>query len=112
MKKIIIFGGLAFGLFNVLSCTANKPNQSTGMDNKKTVSVSGIITHIENGKDGYIATIKDKTNKEYVGTISIINLQKSGSQFKRYEIGDTISVAGPFWKDEQGKTHITVEKLN
>ncbi|WP_051349485.1 hypothetical protein [Chryseobacterium gregarium] len=112
MKKIILLGGLVFGTFSIISCTVNKPVQSTSMDDKNVMSASGTITHIENGKDGYMATIKDANGKEYTATISVVNLQKSGSQFKRYEVGDTITVKGPSWKDEQGKTYITAEKLN
>jgi hypothetical protein len=59
-----------------------------------------------------MATIKDAHGKEYVVTISIVNLQKSGNQFKRYEIGDVISVKSPSWKDEQRKTYITAAKIN
>lgn len=112
MKKIILIGGLILGTFNIISCTANKSAQSSTMDDKNIMSASGTITHIENGKDGYMATIKNADGKEYIATISIVNLQKSGSQFKRYEVGDTITVKGSSWKDEQGKTYIAAEKLN
>ena len=80
----------------------------TGPD---TLNVTGVISKIENGKDGYMATLKDSTGKEVVATISIVNLQKSGGQFKRYKEGEKISVAGPSWKDDAGLMHITVTSL-
>ncbi|MBO9660920.1 MAG: hypothetical protein J7527_19005 [Chitinophagaceae bacterium] len=76
-----------------------------------TLNVTGVISKIENGKDGYMATLKDSTGKEFVATISIVNLQKSGGEFKRYKEGDKITVAGPSWKDEAGLEHITVASL-
>ncbi len=76
-----------------------------------TLNVTGIISKIENGKDGYMATLKDSTGKEFVATISIVNLQKSGGAFKRYKEGDKITVGGPSWKDETNLEHITVTSL-
>ncbi len=113
MKKLILIGSLMLGTFTIISCTANKTAQSATADgNNIEVSTRGTITHIENGKDGYMATVKDAEGKEYIATISIVNLHKSGSAFKRYEVGDTITVKGPSWQDEQGKIYIKVEKLN
>ncbi|MEY8760506.1 hypothetical protein [Chryseobacterium tongliaoense] len=111
MKKTILIAGLSLGIFNMKSCTAHKTPHSTDMNTNKTVAASGTITHIENGKDGYMATFKDATGKEYVATISIVNLQKSGSEFKRYEVGDTISVKGSSW-DNNGVTQITASELS
>jgi len=76
-----------------------------------TMKVTGVISKIENGKDGYMATLKDPAGKEFIATISIINLQKSGGQFKRYKEGDKITVAGPGWKDDAGQDHIMVTSL-
>ncbi|MCG2616183.1 hypothetical protein LZZ85_17935 [Terrimonas sp. NA20] len=76
-----------------------------------TLKVTGVISKIENGKDGYMATLKDSTGKEFVATISIINLQKSGGQFKRYKEGEKITVAGPSWKDDANLEHITVTNI-
>lgn len=76
-----------------------------------TLTVTGVISKIENGKDGYMATLKDSTGKEFVATISIVNLQKSGGEFKRFKEGDKITVAGPSWKDEANLEHITVTSL-
>ncbi|WP_128414605.1 hypothetical protein [Chryseobacterium sp. Leaf201] len=112
MKKIILLGGLVFGAFSMTNCTANKTAQANSADDKMIISASGTITHIENGKDGYMATIRDAGGKEYTATISMINLQKSGSIYKRYQVGDAITVKGPSWNDDQGRIYITAEKLN
>jgi len=81
------------------------------VENNQELSVTGQITAIENGKDGYMATINDSDGKEYVATISIVNLNKSGGEYKAHNIGDKITVRGSYWKDGEGKIHITVSVL-
>ncbi|PZR23848.1 MAG: hypothetical protein DI535_23170 [Citrobacter freundii] len=88
------------------------PQDSIAVPSKSdTLKVTGVISKIENGKDGYMATLKDSTGKEFVATISIVNLQKSGGKFKRYKEGEKITVSGPSWKDEGNVEHITVTGL-
>lgn len=103
---------LALSLGLLGSCKSKKVDQQANNSEKEgQMTVTGKVQQIENGKDGYMATLLDKDGKSFVATISIINLQKSGAPYKRYEIGDTITVSGPFWKDESGITHITVQNL-
>lgn len=78
---------------------------------QKEMEVTGEIVKIENGKDGYMATVKDKSGKSYIVTISIVNLQKSGGTFKRYEVGQKITAKGTFWKDDTGNTYITAKNV-
>ncbi|WBV58206.1 hypothetical protein PFY10_07080 [Chryseobacterium daecheongense] len=111
MKKILALAILTLGIFNMTSCTAKPSAQSGDQEKDMTIEAKGKITKIENGKDGYMATIQDADGKEYVATISIVNLQKSGSTYKRYEVGDSIYVKGPSWKDDQGKVYIKAEQL-
>ena len=75
------------------------------------MQATGKITHIENGKDGYTATIENNKGVEYITTISIVNLAKSGSTYKRYEVGETITVKGTSWRDNLGITHITAQEI-
>lgn len=110
MKQIGIIAILAIGLLGAGSC-ATKTKTQTSVENNQKLSITGEITTIENGKDGYTATIKDANGKLYYATISIVNLQKSGGEYKSYKIGDKITVKGTNWKDEEGKTYITVYKL-
>ncbi|MBT2622535.1 hypothetical protein [Chryseobacterium sp. ISL-6] len=111
MKKILAIAVLTLGIYSVTSCTAKQATSSTDMEKNDSITATGKVTKIENGKDGYMATIQDTNGKEYVATISIVNLQKSGSTFKRYEVGDTVTVQGPSWKDDQGKIYIKAEQL-
>lgn len=75
------------------------------------ISVQGKIISIENGKDGYMATIESQDGQKYIATISIINLQKSGGVFERFEVGQTIEVSGEFWEDASGAKNITVQQV-
>ena len=76
------------------------------------ISVTGKITGIEKGKDGYMATLEDSTGKKFTATISIVNLQKSGGTYKAHEVGETITVKGPGWSDSTGNTFIMAKQLN
>jgi hypothetical protein len=74
-------------------------------------AVSCVIDLIENGKDGYTATIVDSNGKKYVTAVSINNLGNSGKNYKQYKIGDTISVTGVSWTDHEGNTDLPAEKI-
>lgn len=96
----------------VISCNNQKKvTAATQTADQKEMEATGEIVKIENGKDGYMATVKDKNNKNYVVTISIVNLQKSGGTFKRFEVGEKIKAKGTFWQDDAGNTYITAKNV-
>ena len=112
MNKTLIFSLFISIMFSVTSCSSSKVAASADIkEQDKEMSVTGKITKIENGGDGYMATIKGADGKDYIGTISIVNLQKNGGTFKRHEVGETITIKGPSWKDNDGIIHITVREL-
>jgi len=41
----------------------------------------------------------------------MVNLQKYGGTFKRYDVGDTIWIKGSVWEDPTGAKYITVKEL-
>ena len=92
-------------------CVCKKSKAETTAQNQENVTVTGKITAVANGKDGYTAVLQAANNKMYNATISRINLQKSGSEYKRYKEGDTITVTGSTWVDAEGVTYITVTEL-
>lgn len=57
----------------------------------KSDSFTGVIQGVENGKDGYVATIKDSKGKVFEAIFSIPNM---GANYKRLEVGDQISIKG------------------
>ena len=75
----------------------------------KTATVSGKVSAIQQGKDGYTATIENGKGRTYFGTISIPNLSNP-QLFKQAEIGDTITVKGEVWKMGKEK-QITVREI-
>jgi len=107
---------LVLALFTVTTlvttgCVCKKNKVETTEQNQENVTVTGKITAITNGKDGYTAVLQAADKKMYNATISRINLQKSGSKYKRYEEGETITVSGSTWVDSEGLTYITVTEL-
>ena len=57
----------------------------------KSDSFTGVIQSIENGKDGYTATLKDSKGESFEAIFSIPNM---GTNFKRWEVGDELSIKG------------------
>lgn len=60
------------------------------------VKVRGTVIAVQNGKDGYTATIKDDSGKLYDATISKINMDPEA--YKTVAVGDVITVKGQSWK--------------
>ena len=76
----------------------------------KSETVEGTVISINQGKDGYTATLETANKEQYAVTISHSNL-KDHSQYKAVKVGETLKVTGDFWKlgDEN---QITVREIN
>jgi len=111
IQRIGLISFALLGLYTTTACKCAKTQPAASQEATQDIRVTGTISRIENGKDGYTAHITDEKGTSYDALISIVNLQKSGNTFKRHEVNDVITVSGPFWKDESGITHITVKEL-
>ncbi|WP_337043522.1 hypothetical protein [Emticicia sp. 17c] len=76
IKTLLLLIAFAMGL----GACANKPT-----------AYEGIIETIENGKDGYVATLKDSQGGNFEAIFSIPNM---GTQFNRWAVGDALSIKG------------------
>ncbi len=122
MKKIIVSTILGLAVVSFTACGTDSTPPKEEIPAEQAIapekpadtiySATGKITKIENGKDGYMATLQDDKNKTYIATISIVNLQKSGGTYKKHDVGDTITVNGTGWQDNEGNTFIMVKQLN
>lgn len=67
----------------------------TTQENKDgdSIEVTGEVTEINQGKDGYTAKLKTADNKSYAATISIPNLDNP-KQYRAVKVGDKITVKG------------------
>lgn len=112
MKHLLISIGLLITALTFTSChNPKKAAASAQTAERKEMEITGEIVKIENGKDGYMATVNDKNNKSYFVTISLVNMQKSGGTFKRFETGQKIKAKGTFWNDDAGNTYITAKNV-
>lgn len=112
MKASFFSIGLLFMIASASSCSNQKKAAETSQaSEQQELEVTGEILKIENGKDGYMATVKDSNLKSYVVTISIVNLQKSGGTYKQYQVGEHIWAKGTFWKDDAGQIYITAKDV-
>ncbi len=75
-----------------------------------SISVGGIVTDINMGKDGYTATIETSEKEIYHVTISRANL-KDAAQYKQVEKGAMLNVSGDFWKMDN-QNQVTVRTIN
>jgi hypothetical protein len=92
---------------------ARTPQEDTiQSDEPKAVTrtVSGLVSEVNQGKDGYTAKIITPTNEVVAVTVSRINL-KDPKTYKDAKAGDILSVTGEQWSLE-GVTQITARKIN
>jgi hypothetical protein len=121
MKNKFLLFGLAISLMGAVACSEKKeavmtqdPNTAvdavdstanlpvTGEDTsaiedapatETEITVTGKVTEINRGKDGYTATIEAADGKVYKGTISIPNMGDP-KKYRNVNIGETITVIG------------------
>ena len=121
MKNKILLFGFAISLMGAVACSEKKDavmtqdpaaaveavdsttsQPVTGEDTsaiedapaKETeVTVTGKVTEINRGKDGYSATIEAADGKVYTGTISIPNMADP-KKYRNVSVGETITVMG------------------
>ncbi|KAF2509878.1 hypothetical protein [Flavobacterium foetidum] len=99
MKNLKKISFLAVVMAFVFSCANMKSNNA----------VTGKVDSIESGKDGYTAKITTDAKEVYFATISIVNL--GGPQnYKKFKIGDVVSVKGEKWKTDD-ENHIKVTEI-
>lgn len=117
MKSIILKGSVLIMLLGTVGCQQKNTSEEIEeileeeVQEPLIISVKGEIQHIENGKDGYVATLRTEDGTIYHATISMVNLQKHGSEFSRYEAGDKITVSGEVWEDGEGNKNVVVHQL-
>lgn len=76
------FGILLMALMIASASCSNKPASNT---------FDGVIESIENGKDGYVAILKDTKGGNFEAIFSIPNM---GTNYKRWEVGDALKIKG------------------
>lgn len=114
MKNIIIIAlCFSMGILFPACCGSKQVRQpGTELNEGAPLSIRGQVTAIENGKDGYTATVKSEANHIYKVTISRVNLLKSKSEYRSYTVGEKISLTGDWWKDAEGNIYIKATKLH
>ncbi len=63
----------------------------------QTRTVEGKVIDINQGKDGYTATIETQAKEKYAVTVSHSNL-KDPAQYRQVKIGETLKASGDYWK--------------
>lgn len=110
MKKLLV---AVVALLSFAACNQTKKMNSTDGPSspavKDIIEVTGKVTTIANGKDGYTATIVTAENISYAATISIPNMTDP-SNYRRVAVGETVTVSGELWTI-QDANQVTVRKM-
>ncbi len=72
--------------------------------------ISGKVTGVQPGKDGYTATLVTTAGQVYFATISRANLKDNAAQYRSVAVGDTLRLKGDVWQSGD-ETHVTVREL-
>ncbi len=72
--------------------------------------ISGKVTQVQPGKDGYTARLVTDAGQVYFATISRANLQENAAQYRSAAVGDTLRLRGDVWQAGD-ETHVTVREL-
>ncbi len=65
--------------------------------------ISGKVTEIQPGKDGYTARLVTAGGQVYVATVSRANLKENAAQYRSVAVGDTLRLKGDVWQQVHGQ---------
>ncbi|MBK0402785.1 hypothetical protein I5M27_07290 [Adhaeribacter sp. BT258] len=72
-------------------------------------SITGVVTEIQPGKDGYTAQVKTTEQETVFVTVSRVNL-KDPESYRSVKIGDTLRAIGESW-EMNGENHLKALEL-
>ncbi len=103
-----------FGFAAVLAGCGGDPSGTSRPAAQPTATrddyISGKVTEVQPGKDGYTARLVTAGGQEYFATVSRANLKENAAQYRPAAVGDTLRLKGDVW--QQGdQTHVTVREL-
>jgi len=112
MTTPIKFITFFFAFFLMLSCeapTEGEQAKSSIQPPAQSITISGKVQSIENGKDGYMAMVETKAEGAYNAVVSMVNLV-GPDNYQRFNIGDKVTLKGaPFTIGEVQQ--LKVEKI-
>lgn len=113
-KLLFIIASSSFIIALTSSCAARKrpTGPSQELNEGALITIKGLVKEVENGKDGYTAKVLSQADVLYSVTVSKINLERKNAVYKRFEVGDKVTISGDWWKDAEGKIYITASNLH
>jgi uncharacterized protein YceK len=114
MKMLLCLFGVAAVLAGCGSSTSDTSRPAAEPNAQPTAMrddyISGKVTDVQPGKDGYTARLVTAGGQVYFATVSRANLKENASQYRPVAVGDTLRLKGDVW--QQGdQTHVTVREL-
>lgn len=111
MTNSLNFLAILVLVVSFISCTSEKTKDAanTKVNSKPTRIITGIVNAIQNGKDGYTATLTTLSQETYFALVSIVNLG-GPDNYVRFDLGDEVVLSGDYWNSDE-KNHLTVKKI-
>lgn len=111
MKNLMHSIALLIIVSFMISCGTNETSDHTGVSTKapQSITISGSVISLKNGKDGYTAKIHTDKDGDYMALVSIVNLG-GPKNFKRFKPSDKVSVSG-IPSEMNGVKHLKVDKI-
>jgi hypothetical protein len=114
MKSLLFLIVLLSVLSSCGSGSSNPTRSEAGNNSEKEAGrndyISGKVTEVQPGKDGYTARLVTDEGQVYFATISRANLRENAAQYRSVVIGDTLQLKGDVWQSG-AETHVTVREL-
>jgi hypothetical protein len=113
--KTLLSVSVLFSLFTLCgSCSPDTGKTGSGNPPEdktlKNAYISGKVTEVRLGKDGYTAKLITEDKQVYFATISRANLKENASQYRTIKPGEKIRVKGDTFSIGE-ETHVTVREL-
>ena len=102
-----VLAGCGSGSSNPARPDAGKNQATEAVSN---AYISGKVTGVQPGKDGYTARLVTAGGQVYFATVSRANLKENAAQYRSVAVGDTLRLKGDVWQSGD-ETHVTVREL-
>lgn len=105
MKKLVFTLAISAFTIGLISCEANKKNAESTETAETTTSesevladgittITGTISSVTPEKDGQTIVLTNNKGITYTAVISIPNLRENATQYRKFEVGETVGFKG------------------
>ena len=99
MKKVAIPTLMFSLIMSISACNTNKTGQEPETTSSEVwaegiTTITGTITSVTPEKDGQTIELTNNKGVKYTAVVSIPNLRENASQYRKFEVGETVGFKG------------------